>query len=95
MQTGLKVVIAFNVVATVLIWFLAHVFGGGFSGDMIQPPDAGEPMTLVRIEPKAAPPDEAVAPVSAPLPASYRDNDTPAPWTVQPDGTVRFGDVAR
>lgn len=94
MPNALKAVIAFNIIAAVLIWLVAYGYGGGFTGGLLRPATEAPPMRLDAVTRRA--PEVPSAPVgtnAAPLPS--RGPDTPAPWTVLPDGSIRFSEEAR
>lgn len=95
MPNALKAVIAINIIAAVLIWLVAYGYGGGFTGGLLQPPAEAPPMRLDAIAPwvPELPDPEAVSSDTIPLPS--RGADTPAPWTVLPDGSIRFSDAPR
>jgi hypothetical protein len=87
----LKAVIAFNIIAAVLIWLIAYGHGGGFTGGLLVPPTETPPMRLEAMPARepTAPPEVARFDVPSGGP------DTPAPWAVLPDGSIRFSDDAR
>jgi hypothetical protein len=91
---ALKAVIAFNIIAAVLIWLVAYGYGGGFTGGLLRPSVEGPPMRLDAVAPRAPEvPSDAVR--SEPPPPPATGPDAPAPWTVQPDGSIRFSDEPR
>ncbi len=92
MPNALKAVIAFNIIAAVLIWLIAYGYGGGFTGGLLRPDTEAPPMRLDAIPARGAarPASESVSADRASLPS--RGPDTPAPWTVLPDGSIRFSD---
>jgi hypothetical protein len=92
--SGLKAVIAFNIIAAVLIWLVAYGYGGGFTGGLLRPSVEGPPMRLDAVTP-GVPDGRSDAVRSEAPPPPSRGLDTPAPWIVLPDGSVRFSDGAR
>ena len=94
MPKALKAVIAFNIIAAVLIWLVAYGYGGGFSGGLLRPSVEVPPMRVDAVTRRVPDlPSEAVRSEAPPSPS--RGPDTPAPWTVLPDGSVRFSDDTR
>ena len=103
MPTGLKAVIAFNIIAATLIWVFAYGYGGGFTGGIIIPADRAAPMALERINAVPTSPEKSDPPPSGvrmegagrDAPGMSSGPDVPAPWTILPDGSVRFRDSDR
>jgi hypothetical protein len=101
MPTGLKVVVAFNIVLTILI---GVVFWSVAYAPAPFPPDLRNSLelTLVPIrvalrEPSEVDPKKATAVAERiEIPPEYRTPDpNPSPWVIQPDGTVRFTESDR
>ena len=95
MPTGLKVVVAVNLLASVLIFLFASIVGGGFApGEFFSSPSIE--LELVPIPRSAEPVAKRVAPPSPgftriEIPQAYRGTDlSSAPWEVLPDGRVRM-----
>jgi hypothetical protein len=92
MPTGLKAIVALNLITVALIGVCAYVIGGGFE-PAVFPPDRGHELRLVPVRTevrvateRATPPDSRIE-----VPAAFRTVD-PAirPWEYLPDGSVRF-----
>jgi hypothetical protein len=98
MTTGLKIAIAFNLVATLIICAVAYSVGGNFAGPPL-PVDPPARRALVRFEPKSESPPVARSERlirHSGIPEEYRVPDlTPSPWTTLSDGTIRVRDTDR
>jgi hypothetical protein len=93
MPVALRAIVAFNIVASVVVVFLAYSFGGGFAA----PPFP--PERRIVLEPIEAPPARelpAAAPAARPtfaIPPEFAKPDPIAPrWEFQPDGRARLLD---
>jgi hypothetical protein len=96
MSKGLKVAIAFNLIATLIIGAVAYSVGGGSTGPPL-PPDTPTRLLLVRIDPKPdshRPVRSDIPMHHGEIPPEYRVPDlTPSPWIFLPDGTIQFRDA--
>ena len=98
MPTGLKVVVAVNLLATLFIVTFAAVIGGAVSpADFFAAPSIE--IELVPIPHAAVPPVATVEQVAPPavgvtrieIPQAFRSTDvSSAPWEVLPDGRIRL-----
>ncbi|MCW5592391.1 MAG: hypothetical protein KIS74_09870 [Burkholderiales bacterium] len=93
MPVAVRAIVAFNIVASVVVVFVAYSIGGGFAAPPL-PPDR-----QIVLEPVEAPPPRelpAAPPVARPafvIPPEFAKPDPIAPrWEFQPDGRVRLLD---
>lgn len=94
---GFKSVLAVNVVFVCLVALVAFTLGDQVKSAAVFYPDEAVPQAHA-IHPPA---DKNAAP-RAPVryearlevPSEYRSVDAPAPWSVQPDGSVKLKDTA-
>jgi hypothetical protein len=95
MSNGLRAVIALNLIAAVLIWYLAYVIGGGFESGVFPPDQRVYELRLVPLQSRPT----AVAARPAPRPrietptTEYPVDPAVRPWEYLPDGSVRFLDA--
>jgi hypothetical protein len=93
MPLAIRAVVAFNIVASIVVVFVAYSFGGGFSPTPF-PPD--REIVLEPLEPAPAPSSPEHAPRSQTafeVPMQFsRPEPMAARWQTLPDGTVRFLD---
>lgn len=94
MPIELKIVVAINVIATILLSLVMFGFGGGMVYGVF-PFSKSIELTLVPIEPAKR--ESPVAPEAAQpmnIPADFRTLDLSPPlWKLMPDGTVQFDQV--
>ena len=96
MPTELKIIVIFNVIATVILALATLGFGGGIVAGVFPPAESVE-MKLVLIEPNDQEAPGAAGPaVRLEIPPEYRTPDlSPSPWKFTPDGSVQFADSGR
>lgn len=94
--TELKIIIALNVIATVVLAVFTLGVGGGLVASVF-PPNHSIELKMVMIAPTGAENKAAATPGVRPeIPPEYRTLDlSPSPWRFMPDGSVRFDQTER